>query len=234
MANRVRYGTPNMEMLGRWMQLDPADDGPFWALNLMKYRAVAAYDGDAPEGTVVSGREADDAYAPTGPLAAIGAAVAYHGDVVDQPVGEPRWDRVGIVRYPTRAAFFAMQRRDDFKEKHVHKDAGMEQTIVMSTLPVAHTTDDREGHLVLVVDRNGSTASVDGVHEAASFSVEGVIVGDERTFDRVRFLRARTDAALAALVESAKRVPDSQVLLLQRHVNGLIGTVTEITGGAAS
>ena len=45
------------------------------------------------------------------------------------------WDRVGIVRYPSRRAFLAMQQRDDFKQKHVHKDAGMEFTIVMSTLP---------------------------------------------------------------------------------------------------
>ena len=45
------YGTPNWEMLQRWLALPAEDDGPFWALNLMKYRAVAAYadgHGDAP------------------------------------------------------------------------------------------------------------------------------------------------------------------------------------------
>ena len=111
------YGTPNWEMLQRWLALPAEDDGPFWALNLMKYRAVAAYaDGSDAE---VSGKEADDAYAPLGPLAAIGATVAFHGDVLEQRAGTPGWDRVGIVRYPTRAAFFAMQQRDDFKEQQI-------------------------------------------------------------------------------------------------------------------
>ena len=44
---------------------------------------------------------------------------------------------MGIVRYPSRAAFFAMQQREDFKELHAHKDAGMDFTIVMSCLPAA-------------------------------------------------------------------------------------------------
>ena len=49
-------------------------------------------------------------------------------------------DRIGIVDYPTRRAFFDMQRRDDFKAQHEHKEAGMEFTIVMGTEPVATGT----------------------------------------------------------------------------------------------
>lgn len=233
MARSPRYGTPNMEMLGRWMQLEPAQDGPFWALNLMKYRAVAAYDGDATPGDApVSGREADDAYAPLGPLAAIGAAVAFHGDVLDQPVGEPRWDRVGIVRYPTRAAFFAMQRRDDFKEKHVHKDAGMEFTIVMSCLPRAHTTDPRGGRLALVVGDAPATA-IAGVTDLVDFRVEGVIIGDERTFATARFVRVASDDALQALA-AACSAASTQLLVLTGHTERLAGTIAEVAGGAAS
>src|SRR3954471_23044655 len=112
------YGTPNWEMIQRWFALAPEDDGPFWALNLMKYRPVAAYADTDPglDTSAVSGKEADDAYSPLGPLAAVGAIVAFHGDVLDQPSGSPTWDRIGIVRYPSRAAFFAMQQRDDFKD----------------------------------------------------------------------------------------------------------------------
>ena len=36
---------------------------------------------------------------------------------------------------PDTRRVFAMQQRDDFKQQHVHKDAGMECTIVMSCLP---------------------------------------------------------------------------------------------------
>ena len=51
----------------------------------------------------------DDAYAPFGPLEAIGALPAFAADVVAQPVGEPGFHRIGIVRYPSRAKFFEMQ-----------------------------------------------------------------------------------------------------------------------------
>ncbi len=133
------YGTINTDLIGRWLRIDPADDGPFWALNLMRYREVAEYeDGDigaSAGASLRSGREADDAYAPLGPLKAIGARVVFVGDVIAQAAGAPEWHRIGIVRYPSRAAFFAMQQRDDFKSKHVHKEAGMEFTIVMSCLP---------------------------------------------------------------------------------------------------
>ena len=68
----VRYGTPNWEMMSRWLQLSADDDGPFWALNLMRYRELAEY-ADGRE-SAMTGREADDAYAPLGPLEAIGAS----------------------------------------------------------------------------------------------------------------------------------------------------------------
>ena len=184
-----RYGTPNFEMLGRWMELSEEDDGPFWALNLMKYRERADY-GDG-SGAAVSGREADDKYTPLGPLAAIGAVPVFHGDVVEQSSGEPGWDRIGIVRYPTRASFFEMQRRDDFKAQHVHKEAGMEFTIVMACLPV---TEDE-------------------------FTVEGVIVGDERRYDRVRFERA--DGRVTLTVTGA----DSHVVVVEPHIDRLNASV---------
>ena len=42
------YGTPNFDYISSWFERD--DDGPFWALNLMKYRerAIAA-DGTVEE-----------------------------------------------------------------------------------------------------------------------------------------------------------------------------------------
>ncbi|MBI5283944.1 MAG: hypothetical protein HY874_02530 [Chloroflexi bacterium] len=132
----IRYGRIDKAMMARWLQLSPEDDGPFWAVNLMKYRDVADYaDGRT---AVRSGREADDEYTPVASLAAIGAQVVFSADVDTQLLGRaPVWDRVGVVRYPSRRKFFEMQQRDDFKAKHVHKDAGMEQTIVMSCLPMA-------------------------------------------------------------------------------------------------
>lgn len=226
------YGTPNWEMIQRWLAIPAEDDGPFWALNLMKYRPVAAYaDGNAAG---ISGKEADDAYAPLGPLAAIGAVVAFHGDVLDQRAGEPAWDRVAIVRYPSRAAFFAMQQRDDFKDQHVHKEAGMEFTIVMSCLPVGGPGDGAaDVPLVLVVDRGDAAApaAIPGVEPVASFGVEGVIVGDERSFDRARFVTVRDDAALDALVESTAAAAEAHVLVVDRAIDNLVQSIVTAPAG---
>lgn len=94
-----------------------------------KYREVAAY-ADGCE-SAISGREADDLYAPIDVLTAIGAEIVFVADVDQQLLGDDAtWDRVAIVKYPTRRAFIEMQVRPDFQEKHVHKDAGMDTTIV--------------------------------------------------------------------------------------------------------
>ena len=96
-------------------------------------RDVADY-ADGRE-TTISGRQADDLYAPLDVLAEIGAEIVFAADVEQQLLGEsPIWDRVAIVKYPTRRSFIEMQSRPDFQDKHVHKEAGMEFTIV-SRLP---------------------------------------------------------------------------------------------------
>ncbi len=44
------YGEPNWEMIGRWFELPPQEDTPFWAVNLMKYRERADYGDDGDQG----------------------------------------------------------------------------------------------------------------------------------------------------------------------------------------
>lgn len=134
------YGQVDREYGRRLATTDPADDGPVWMVNLMSYHAVARYEDGNEEG--VSGREADERYAPTEVLADIGAEVVFVADVEDQLLGDsPRWDRVAIVKYPTRRSFIDMQSRQDFKEKHVHKEAGMAATIVLGTQPIGSPQD---------------------------------------------------------------------------------------------
>ncbi len=120
-----------------------ADDGPVWMINLMRYRDRAEY-ADGRE-TTLTGRQADDEYTPLGPLAAVGAEIVFAADVEDQLLGdEPKWDRIAVVRYPTRASFIAMQSREDFQQAHEHKEAGMAETIVIGGQPLRFPTTDHQ------------------------------------------------------------------------------------------
>ncbi len=130
-----RYGTIDQDY-GMKLATTPADeDGPVWMVNLMKYREVADY-ADGRESTI-TGQEADDLYSPLDSLAAVGAAPVFFGDVDQQLLGDGTvWDRIGVVKYPTRKSFIDMQSLPTFQESHQHKDAGMESTIVMGTQPM--------------------------------------------------------------------------------------------------
>lgn len=134
-ATTARYGTIDLAYRTRLATTPPELDGPVWMINLLAYRAQAEYaDGRASS---LSGREADDAYAPLDSLAAVRAEVVLFADVDTQLLGDsPRWDRVGVVRYPTRRAFIEMQSRPDFVTQHAHKDAGVARTIVLGGRPL--------------------------------------------------------------------------------------------------
>jgi uncharacterized protein (DUF1330 family) len=133
----VRYGQIDFDYALRLSTTPEVEDGPVWMVNLMRYRDVAEYS-DGRDSTL-SGREADDAYAPLESLAAVGAEVVFFGDVETQLLGDlPPWDRVAVVKYPTRRSFIDMQERKEFKEQHHHKDAGMEATIILGCQPFAH------------------------------------------------------------------------------------------------
>jgi hypothetical protein len=229
MTNPLEYpfGTINTETAGRWLQLSPEEDQEVWMLNLMKYKPVADY-GDA-DGPAISGREADDIYAPTAVLADLGAIVPLFGDVVRQVTADLTWERVGIVRYPSRASFFAMQSRDDFQKQYVHKKAGMEATIVMGCVPVsvADPAEAGSGPVVMRVRRfiEGADPGVDpdGVVPVAHFEVDGVILGDGRVWDGVRF--DRVEAAALPLLADTEDVAEQIVVVVDPLIEDLIDSI---------
>ncbi|MBW2700142.1 MAG: hypothetical protein JRF33_04930 [Deltaproteobacteria bacterium] len=124
------YGEIQEEQVRR-MAAAPTE-GPFYMVNLIRYRELAVY----PDGreTDLTGREADALYAPIDFLSAIGARVVFVGDVGDILIGEEGgWEQVAIVEYPCPLAFFAMAAHPDFQARAIHKEAGVEETIVMVT-----------------------------------------------------------------------------------------------------
>jgi hypothetical protein len=135
-ALTMRYGAVDEDLARAMADTAPEDDGPVWMVNLMRYRPLAEYADGRP--TELTGVQADDLYAPLDSLAAVGARIVFLGEVETQLLGDPPpWDRVAVVRYPTRRSFIEMQQRPDFVEHHVHKDAGMAATIVTMGLPFA-------------------------------------------------------------------------------------------------
>lgn len=134
-ANGPSYGEVNPDQVRRILTIK--EDRPFHMFNLIRYREHALY----PDGSDanLSGREADERYgqAVLPILESIGASVAFTADVGDTLIGDDEWDVVAVARYPSRAAFFSLVQRADFQAASVHKEAGVERSIVIVTEDVS-------------------------------------------------------------------------------------------------
>ena len=103
------------------------DEGPVVMLNLLKFKE----GGGALE------------YATYGDLARkiieeVGGRVAYAGRVDQILVGETGdWDMIVLVEYPNRKAFLQMVSRPDYLQASEHREAGLEQTVLMATTQAA-------------------------------------------------------------------------------------------------
>jgi hypothetical protein len=224
-----RYGTIDKQYAISLATRAPETDGPIYMVNLMKYRAIAEYAEGSSD--AVSGREADDKYNPSSVLNKIGADMLFVADVVSNDFGIGDWDRIAVVRYPTRRSFVEMQQRKDFAEKHVHKAAGMERTIITCCRPDdpaldergrPRITDVRTRHVAMVVlgpDAASSTAPP----LATSFTSEGTVIGDSRPWSSVHFAELGGDISREAILSTyASNDPHSSyVLTLAPSIDGL-------------
>lgn len=191
--DELRYGVVDQAYVARMAAVPAADDGPVLMLNLMRYRPWADYR-DGRDEPPVTGREADDRYAPLTVLADLGAEVVLFGDVVEQVRGDEGWDRVAVVRYPTRQSFLAMQDRPDFVALHVHKDAGMERTVIAACHDAVGTLGAGER---LLVDLVGG-AVPDPEPGQLVLRVDGVPVGDGRAWTALVVTPVDGDVAVRA------------------------------------
>ena len=133
LGDEPSFGTRNDDLARRMYETPPEEDGPFWMVNLIKFRDQAVY-ADGRE-TDLTGREADALYQPLEFLEAIGAEVAFVAEVDDNLISldGQDWDQVAIVRYPSRAKFFEMILDEEFQARSIHKDAGVERSQVIVT-----------------------------------------------------------------------------------------------------
>lgn len=225
------YGTPNVDYVRGWRQRTD-DTRPMWAVNLMRYHPVAKY----PDGrqTTLSGYEADDLYSPQEELAKVGAAGVLRAPVVHQLVGDGgRWDRVAIAKYPTRVSQLDMQRLPEFQERHIHKIAGMEFTIVLASFRPDDAPPPPPGLAetpMLLVQVMGDAQAPDYAADldatpVAVFDVEDTIIGDHRKYAQVRL--HMLSATVGDQLKSRRRVEDagSYVLLTSIQRNHLAGAL---------
>ncbi|MEY4228157.1 MAG: hypothetical protein RLZ84_749 [Actinomycetota bacterium] len=200
----------------------PEDDGPIYMVNLMKYHKVAQYSDDAGIDKPITGREADDRYNPASILAKIGATIVFVGDVVNNHVGSEDWDRIAVVRYATRKSFIDMQTRKDFGEKHVHKAAGMQRTIIVCCRPQDLSLDTRgrpktdDSRLVAMVVRQtpNCDAAFGQLPGATNLAAEGTIIGDGRKWDTVQFVPVASDDEAELLAASIPGTADGDTYVM--------------------
>ena len=117
---------------------DHGRDGPVVMMNLLKFRQTAEYPAEMAM-LACSGQAAYARYqhAFTVAVGAISQAqVIYDGPCEQIFIGQAgtdaaEWDKVLLVRYPTRQHFLAMLADAGYREALVHRYAGLERTILI-------------------------------------------------------------------------------------------------------
>lgn len=117
---------------------DHGRDGPVVMLNLLKFRKDAAYPADSGE-PAMSGEAAYKRY-QTAFTETVGhisqAEVLYDGPTEQVFIGlagtpETDWDKVLLVRYPSRQHFLGMMADATYREALRHRYAGLERTVLL-------------------------------------------------------------------------------------------------------
>ncbi|MFC6198665.1 DUF1330 domain-containing protein [Ponticaulis profundi] len=114
-------------------------DGPIVMLNLLKFRETADYQPDDPEyGESISGEAAYDRYGRelmTFASDDMGVETLYAGDAERFMIGQGDWDRVLLVRYPSREHMLKMLSDPRYTKAHRHRDAGLLHQDLIETRP---------------------------------------------------------------------------------------------------
>jgi hypothetical protein len=216
------YGTIDTEYGLHLATRPPEADGPIYMVNLMKYHEVAQYTDEATPDQPISGRDADDRYNPASVLAKIGATIVFVGDVVSNHTAGDDWDRIAIVRYPTRKSFIEMQTRRDFADKHVHKAAGMQRTTIVCCRPEDSSLDQRgrptsddHNDVVMVVRKTSDRASsLRSLPNAVNFLAEGTIIGDGRKWDTVQFVPVASADEMQSVIAALPAYPQDEAFVM--------------------
>jgi uncharacterized protein (DUF1330 family) len=130
---------PNLE---QFQQLATSPDtGPVVMLNLLKFKPRA--DGEEGSGAEAYSRYGD---AVVKMVEARGGRILWTGRADQILIGDPteEWDAVALVWYPSRKAFIDMVTTKEYQEAHVHREHGLERTILIACTPMVDRLTPRE------------------------------------------------------------------------------------------
>jgi len=130
---------PTAEQLRAFLE-SGEDDTPIVMINLLRYRAQAAY----PEGfdaEPCSGREAYQRYGAvaTQRVASVGGRLIWLGSAQHTVIGPEaeRWDDAVLVEYPSRKAFLTMVSQPEYQATVPHRSAALEDSRLIATHTLA-------------------------------------------------------------------------------------------------
>ena len=214
----VRYGELDAAMLAEMR--NSTSNEPVFVISFLRFNEQADYaDGRS---TDLTGEAAYDLYGASGHREGVGGELVHSASISttttdsDGSRGVSDWHRVEIARYPSRSSYVQMFSNPEYQAAATHKDAGLETAIVMvAELTMSSTSDvlpldsgPETIHLGELLQLTDPAAEVlyeknvvaDSIRfglavPVGDFSIEGVLVGDGRTWDEFRLSQFPSRAA---------------------------------------
>ncbi|MBO0831135.1 MAG: hypothetical protein J2P29_04095 [Actinobacteria bacterium] len=183
-----RYGLVEADYSMRLRAVPGHSDGPIYMLTLTSFRVGG--------GQILgrsSSQDPDSRYIPLELLSSVGASLCLVADVVAGP-GE--WDRVGVIRYPSRSRFLELADSPEWKDWCARKERRVRRAIMVGMVPAADLPGDDLSQRTLVEVWHGPAPARIASGHVTEFSIEGTYVSDGRQWSGARFTPLGHGAAL--------------------------------------
>ena len=181
------YGLIDPDYQTRLRNASGDANGPVYLLSLARFRAGS--------GQILgrgSSHDPGSRYVSIPLLTAVGGRLCLVADVV---AGWGGWDRVGVMRFPTRQAIMTMNDHSDMKVWYATKERRTERVIMLGLVPVAGLPVEPSQRVLLEV-WHGSTPPPIAVGPITEFDVEGTFLGDGRQWTGARYTPIEPGTAL--------------------------------------
>ncbi len=139
-----------------------------------------------------AGQDPDSQYIPIPLLSAVEASLCFVADVV---AGAGGWNRIGVIRYPTRRAFLELGDRSDTKEWNARKEERAERMIMLGLVPTSSLPVEHSQRGLLEVWHGPAPGPI-AAGTAVEFEVEGTFLGDGRQWTGARYTAIDPGTAL--------------------------------------